>query len=140
MERKGSAEWRGGLKGGAGMVSSGSGAVRDVAYSFSKRFEEEPGTNPEELIAAAHAACFSMALSAKLEGAGHAPESVATTATVTLEKTDAGFTVTRSHLDTVARAPGLDQAKFSELADEAKRTCPVSRLLNAEITMSARLG
>ena len=140
MERRGSAEWNGGLKGGKGRLSASSGVLQNIPYSFTTRFEEEPGTNPEELIAAAHAACFSMALSGKLEAAGHPPESVRTTATVTLGKTDAGPTVTKSHLDVTASVPGMDDAKFQETAEGAKKGCPISRLLNAEITMEARLG
>lgn len=109
-------------------------------YSFKTRFESEPGTNPEELIAAAHAGCFSMALSGQLTNAGTPPESVDTTATVTLEKTDAGFTVTKVHLDVRAKVPGADQAAFETAANNAKTGCPISRLLKAEITMDAKLA
>jgi osmotically inducible protein OsmC len=139
MKRQGSAEWRGDLKGGKGTVSSGSGVLQNTQYSFSTRFEEGKGTNPEELIAAAHAACFSMALSAQLGNAGVTPESVRTTATVTLEKLEGGFAVTESHLDVVAKIPGGDQAKFDQAAKNAKEGCPISKLLNAKITMDAKL-
>jgi len=137
MQRKGSAIWNGDLKSGKGTVSAESGAVKDVQYSFSTRFENGVGTNPEELIAAAHAGCFSMALSAQLGEAKLTPTSVRTTATVTLEKTDAGFTVTRSHLDVVANVPGATQAAFDQAAANAKAGCPISRLLNAETAMTA---
>jgi osmotically inducible protein OsmC len=139
MKRHGSAEWRGDLKSGKGTVSSASGVLQDTQYSFSTRFEEGKGTNPEELIAAAHAACFSMALSAQLGNAGVIPESVRTTATVTLEKLEGGFAVTESHLDVVAKIPGGDQAKFDQAAKNAKEGCPISKLLNAKITMDAKL-
>lgn len=139
MKRKGSAVWKGTLKEGRGTVSSDSGALRDVQYSFSTRFENGVGTNPEELIAAAHAGCFSMALSGQLGNAGMTPESIATTATITLEKTDAGFTITAVHLDVLAKIPGADQGAFETAAGNAKSGCPVSRLLKAEITMDARL-
>lgn len=140
MQRKGSAVWKGGLKDGKGTVSTQSGALKDLQYSFSTRFENGVGTNPEELIAAAHAGCFSMALSAQLGEAGMTAESIETTATVTLEKTDAGFTVTKSHLDTTVRIPGADRAKFETAANNAKAGCPISRLLKAEITMNAKLA
>ena len=139
MLRKGSAEWRGGLKDGTGTVSSESGALSGVPYSFSTRFEGVKGTNPEELIAAAHAGCFSMALSAQLGGAGITPQSIRTTASVTLEKVDAGFAVTSVHLDVTARIPGADRAAFEKAANEAKAGCPISKLLNARITMAAKL-
>lgn len=138
-ESKGTAEWNGTLKEGKGILSTGSGAITDSPYSFGTRFGQDLGTNPEELVAAAHAACFSMALSAQLSNADMTPESVKTTATVTLEKVGDGFGVTKSHLDVVATIPGADQAKFQELAESAKKGCPISKLLNAEITMSARL-
>jgi lipoyl-dependent peroxiredoxin len=139
MERRGNAEWNGGLKGGKGKLSSGSEVLTDIPYSFTTRFEEEPGTNPEELVAAAHAACFSMALSAQLEAGGHVPDSVRTVARVTLGKTDAGPTVTNVHLDVEASVPGIDEDTFLSTADSAKKGCPISRLLNAEITMTAKL-
>ena len=140
MNRKASARWNGSLKEGKGTISTDTGVLRDTPYSFSTRFENEPGTNPEELIAAAHAGCFSMALSGQLTTAGTPPESVDTTATVTLEKTDAGFTVTKVHLDVRAKVPGADQAAFETAANNAKTGCPISRLLKAEITMDAKLG
>jgi len=139
MKRKGSAVWRGGLRDGKGTVSTDSGVLSETQYSFSTRFEEGAGTNPEELIAAAHAGCFSMALSKQLEDAGMRAEEIRTNATVTLEKTDAGFTITKVHLDVNARIPGGDAANFETAANNAKAGCPVSRLLNAEITMDARL-
>lgn len=140
MIRKASAQWKGGLKDGKGTVSTDSGVLRQTAYSFSTRFENAKGTNPEELIAAAHAACFSMALSAQLGGAGLTPESIDTAATLTLEKLEPGFTVTGIHLDVVARIPGAGAAAFDKAASEAKANCPISRLLNTKITMSARLA
>ena len=139
MKRTGSARWQGGLKDGRGTVSTASGVLSDTQYSFSTRFEEGAGTNPEELIAAAHAGCFSMALSKQLEDAGMKADEINTTATVSLEKTDAGFTITRVHLDVAARVAGGDQSKFETAAQNAKAGCPVSRLLNAEITMDAKL-
>lgn len=139
LKRKASAVWNGGLKDGNGRISSDSGALRDTQYSFSTRFENGVGTNPEELIAAAHAGCFSMALSGQLTNAGHTAESIHTTATVKMEKTDAGFTVTNVHLDVRARVPGIDQQGFETAANNAKAGCPISRLLKAEITMDAQL-
>lgn len=139
MKRKASAVWNGSLKEGKGRISTESGTLAEAQYSFSTRFENGVGTNPEELIAAAHAGCFSMALSGQLTTAGHAPESINTTATVTMEKTDAGFTVTNVHLDVTARVPGIDQAGFDTAAANAKAGCPISRLLKAEITMEAKL-
>src|SRR5690349_7535695 len=130
MKRKASAMWRGGLKDGKGTISTESGVLKETQYSFSTRFENGVGTNPEELIAAAHAGCFSMAFSAELGKAGITPESIATTATITLDKTDAGWTVTESHLDLTAKIPGIDEAKFIAIADGAKAGCPISRLLN----------
>jgi osmotically inducible protein OsmC len=139
MKRKGSAEWRGGLREGKGTVSTESGVLKNAQYSFGTRFEEGAGTNPEELIAAAHAGCFSMALSAELGKANLTPESVRTTATVTLDKTDAGFTITAVHLETVARLPGAVAEAFNKAAEAAKAGCPVSRLLKAEVTLETRL-
>jgi osmotically inducible protein OsmC len=139
MKRKGSAVWKGGLKDGKGTVSTQSGALAETQYSFSTRFEDGVGTNPEELIAAAHAGCFSMALSGQLGAAGMTAESINTTATVSLEKTDAGFTITAVHLDVTAKIPGAEQAAFETATNNAKAGCPVSRLLNATITMEARL-
>lgn len=140
MKRKGSAVWRGGLKDGKGNLSVDSGVLDNTKYAFNTRFEEEPGTNPEELIGAAHAGCFSMDLSGRLGKAGITPDQIDTTATVTLERTDAGPTVTKIHLDVQVQAPGADQAAFDEAAKNAKEGCPISRLLNAEITMDAQLN
>ncbi len=139
INRKASAIWNGSLKEGKGSISTDSGVLQDTQYSFSTRFEDGKGTNPEELIAAAHAGCFSMALSGQLTTAGHAPESIHTTANLTVEKTDAGFTVTKIHLDVKAKVPGIDEAGFTTAANNAKAGCPISRLLNAEITMTATL-
>jgi len=139
MKRKASAEWNGSLKDGKGVISTESGLLENAQYSFSTRFENGKGTNPEELIAAAHAGCFSMALSAQLTTAGTPPARVATTATVTLDKTDAGFTVTNVHLEVTASVPGATEAAFQEAAGNTKKGCPISRLLNTEITMNARL-
>src|SRR6186713_2829382 len=133
MKRKGSAVWKGGLKDGKGTVSTDSGVLSNTQYSFSTRFEDGKGTNPEELIAAAHAGCFSMALSAQLEGAGMKAEQVNTEARLTMEKQEAGFTITAIHLDTKVRIPNADNARFQELATKAKEGCPVSRVLNAKI-------
>src|ERR687884_1122261 len=133
MKRKASAIWQGGLKDGQGKISTESGVLANTQYSFSTRFEEGKGTNPEELIAAAHAGCFSMALSGQLGNAGMTAESIRTSAAVTLEKTDAGFTVTSIHLDVTAKIPGADQQAFETAANNAKAGCPVSRLLKAEI-------
>jgi len=139
MQRTGSAHWTGGLKDGKGTVSTPSGVLTNTQYSFSTRFENGIGTNPEELIAAAHAGCFSMALSAQLGNAGMTAESIDTTATVTLDKTDAGFSITSSHLDVTVKIPGADKAKFEEAAKAAETGCPVSRVLKAKITMDAKL-
>jgi osmotically inducible protein OsmC len=139
MKRIGSAVWQGGLKDGKGTVSTESGVLKDTQYSFATRFENGRGTNPEELIGAAHAGCFSMALSVVLGNAGFTPERLATTATVTFEKLEAGFTVTEIHLDLVAKVPGASEQAFQEAAQTAKATCPISRLLNAKITLSSRL-
>lgn len=138
MKRKGSAVWKGGLKDGQGTVSTASGVLRQTPYSFAARFEQGAGTNPEELIAAAHAGCFSMAFAAQLANAGITPQSIETTATISLEKQESGFTITESHLEVVARAPGAEKQKVEEAANNAKAGCPVSRLLNAKITMTAR--
>ena len=139
MQRSGSAHWQGGLKDGKGTVSTASGVLSQTQYSFSTRFENGVGTNPEELIAAAHAGCFSMALSGQLDAAGLKAEAIDTTATVTMEKTDAGFTITKVHLDLKAKIPGGDEAKFQTAAANAKAGCPVSRVLKAEITLDAKL-
>ena len=139
MQRKGSAVWRGGLKDGNGQVSTGSGGLSAAPYTFASRFESGGKTDPEELIAAAHAACFSMALSGQLGAANLKADSIATTATVTMEKTDAGMTVTASHLVVKAKVPGADRAAFEKAANNAKAGCPISRLLNAKVTMDATL-
>ena len=139
MQRKASAVWKGGLKDGKGSVSSTSGVLSNTPYSFSTRFENTPGTNPEELIAAAHAACFSMALSAQLGAANLTPESINTSATLSMDKLDAGWTITAIQLDVTARVPNADDAAFRKAADNAKAGCPVSRVLNAKITMNAKL-
>jgi osmotically inducible protein OsmC len=139
MVRKASAVWKGNLKEGKGLVSTDSGVLSNSQYSFSTRFEDGKGTNPEELIAAAHAGCFAMALSGQLGNAGMTAESIEVTAAVTLEKTDAGFTITKSHLDLVARIPGADKAAFETAAANAKAGCPISRLLKAEISLTSKL-
>lgn len=139
MKRKASAVWQGGLKDGKGEISTDSGVLENTQYSFSTRFEEGKGTNPEELIAAAHAGCFSMALSGQLGNAGLTADQIKTVAAVTLEKTDAGFTVTKVHLDVSAKIPGATDEAFQAAAGNAKAGCPISRLLKAEITMDARL-
>jgi osmotically inducible protein OsmC len=139
MKRKASAVWQGGLKDGKGTISTDSGVLANTQYSFSTRFEDGAGTNPEELIAAAHAGCFSMALSGQLSAAGLTAESINTTASVSLEKTDAGFAITKVHLDVSAKVPGADQAAFEKATNNAKTGCPVSKVLNAEITMTATL-
>lgn len=138
-ERAGSAVWSGGLKDGGGKISTESGAMDGVQYGFHTRFEDGPGTNPEELIGAAHAGCFTMALSGILAEAGMTAKELATTATVTLDKVDGGYAITKVHLNLVATIPGADQKKFDEAALKAKLNCPVSKLLNAEITLDAQL-
>ena len=140
MDRSASAVWHGGLKDGKGVISTQSGTLHETQYSFSTRFENGVGTNPEELIAAAHAGCFTMALSGQLSSIERSPETLETTAVVTMEKTDDGPTVTKIHLTTKATVPGIDKAKFDELAKKAKEGCPISRLLKAaEITLDAQL-
>ena len=139
MQRKASAQWSGGLKDGKGTVSAESGVLAGVPYSFSRRFENEPGTNPEELIAAAHASCFAMATSGQLGNAGITAQSIAVTATVALEKVGEGFSVTTSHLDVTIKAPGADRAKVQQAAENARGGCPISKLLNAKITMDAKI-
>lgn len=139
MQRKASAVWKGGLKDGKGTVSASSGVLSNTPYSFTTRFENAPGTNPEELIAAAHAACFSMALSAQLGAANLTPESINTSATLTMDKLDAGWTITTIQLDVSARVPNADEAAFRKAAENAKAGCPVSKVLNAKITMNAKL-
>ncbi len=139
MKRAATAVWQGDLKTGKGRISTDSGTLKDTQYSFTTRFESGVGTNPEELIAAAHAGCFAMALSGQLGAAGLTAQEIRTACTVTFEKTEAGFTVTESHLDLVAKIPGADQAKFDTAAANAKAGCPISRLLNTKITLDAKL-
>lgn len=139
MKRTATSEWRGDLKGGKGSITTPSGVLADTQYSFGTRFEQGVGTNPEELIAAAHSGCFAMALSAQLGERGLTAESIRATATVTLDKLDSGWAVTSSHLDVKAKIPGADRAKFEEAANAAKEGCPISKLLKANITMSAAL-
>jgi osmotically inducible protein OsmC len=139
IKRNGSAVWSGGLKDGKGAVSTGSGVLKDSQYGFNTRFEDGPGTNPEELIGAAHAGCFTMALSGQLGQAGMTAQELRTTATVSLEKVEGGFAITAIHLDLVAKIPGASQDAFDKAAQTAKENCPVSKLLNAEITLSSRL-
>ncbi|TWG87252.1 osmotically inducible protein OsmC [Cupriavidus gilardii J11] len=140
MQKTGSARWHGGIKDGNGAISTQSGALKDTPYGFKARFEGGPGTNPEELIGAAHAGCFSMALSLILGENGMTAESIETTATVTLDKEGGGFAITAVHLDVNARIPGADQAAFDKCAQAAKENCPVSKLLKAPITMNATLA
>ncbi|MBU0508745.1 OsmC family protein [bacterium] len=139
MKRKASAVWKGDLKGGKGTMSSESGLLKDAQYSFGTRFESGTGTNPEELIAAAHAGCFSMAFSGELGKQGFTPESIETAATVTLDFVDGKPTVTESHLEMTAKVPGISQEKFREIAEGAKAGCPISRLLSTKITLEAKL-
>jgi osmotically inducible protein OsmC len=139
MQRTASAQWKGGLKDGKGTISTASGVLSNTQYSFSTRFESGAGTNPEELIAAAHAGCFSMALSAELGKANITPQSIETKCTVTFEKKEAGFTITESHLDVKAKIPGGNKAAFDKATADAKAGCPISRVLNTKITLSAAL-
>ena len=139
MKRSASAEWKGGIKDGKGTISTESKVLSNVQYSFAKRFENEPGTNPEELIGAAHAACFSMAFSGQLGAANLTAESIRTTAAVTVEKVEGGFGITAVHLTVKARVPGATQEQFTKAAEGAKAGCPVSKVLNAKITMDATL-
>ncbi|MEA3152886.1 MAG: lipoyl-dependent peroxiredoxin [Betaproteobacteria bacterium] len=139
MIKKASAVWKGNLKDGIGSISTESGVLRDAPYGFKARFENGKGTNPEELIGAAHAGCFSMALSKMLGDAGLTPDRIETHAAVTLDKVGEGFEITASHLSVVAKIPGADQAKFEEIANKAKAGCPVSKVLKAKITMDAKL-
>ena len=140
MKRSASAVWHGGIKDGKGTLSTESGVLKESQYSFAGRFENGSGTNPEELIGAAHAGCFSMAFSGHLGGAGMAPESIRTTAQVTVDKVEGGFAITAIHLDVTARVPGADERKFQEIAEVAKSGCPVSKALaSIKITMTAKL-
>jgi osmotically inducible protein OsmC len=140
MKRSANAVWSGGLKDGKGTVSTESGVLSGVPYNFRMRFENEKGTNPEELIAAAHAACFSMALSMILGDAGMTAENIATKATVSLDQREGGFAVTSSHLQTTVKIPNADKAAFQKAVEAAKTGCPISKLLNAAITMDAKLA
>ncbi len=139
MKRSASAVWKGDIKQGQGSISTETGVLQEAPYGFKSRFEDGPGTNPEELIGAAHAACFSMALSLMLGEEDLTPESIHTKAQVTLNKVDDGFEISALHLDVTADVPGTDAATFEEIADKAKKGCPVSKVLNAHITMDARL-
>lgn len=139
MIKKAWAVWKGGLKDGVGTISTETGVLNEAPYGFKSRFENGKGTNPEELIGAAHAGCFSMALSLMLGNAGLTAEKIETHAAVTLEKVGDGFEITASHLDVVAKIPGADQATFLEIANKAKAGCPVSKLMKAKITMDAKL-
>jgi osmotically inducible protein OsmC len=139
MQKKASAVWKGGLKDGKGTISTESGVLSNTQYGFNSRFENGPGTNPEELIGAAHAGCFSMALSAQLGEAGMVAESIRTNATVTLEKVEGGFAITAVHLDLSAKIPGANRQAFEAAANKAKTGCPVSKVLNARITLDAKL-
>ena len=139
IKKSASAAWSGGLKDGKGSISTQSGVLDATQYGFNTRFENGPGTNPEELIGAAHAGCFTMALSGKLGEAGMTAKHLATTATVTLDKVDGGFAITAVHLQLVAQIPGASQEAFDACAQDAKANCPVSKLLNAKITLDARL-
>ncbi|MEO8835422.1 MAG: OsmC family protein [Caldimonas sp.] len=137
--KKATAVWKGGIKDGGGAISTETGVLKDAAYGFKSRFETGPGTNPEELIAAAHAGCFSMALTLMLGNEGLTPERIETQAAVTIEKVGEGFEITTSELTVTAKIPGADQAKFMEIANKAKAGCPVSKVLKAKITMNAKL-
>ena len=139
MKRKATAVWQGGLKDGKGVVSTESGVLDKAQYSFSTRFESGKGTNPEELIAAAHAGCFAMALSGQLGNAGLTAQSLEVVCTITMEKLEAGFTVVESALDLVAKIPGAPKDKFDTAANNAKAGCPISRLLNTKVTLNSRL-
>lgn len=139
MQRKASAVWQGDLKAGKGTISTDSGTLKNAQYSFSTRFENGVGTNPEELLAAAHAGCFTMALSAQLAGAGLTATKLETSCTVSLEKVGDGFSITKSHLDLVAHVPGADKPKFDAAVKNAETGCPVSKLFKAEISVNAQL-
>ena len=139
MKRTASAIWKGDLKQGSGTLSAPGGVLKDTPYSFTTRFENAPGTNPEELIAAAHAGCFTMALSAFLGKAGFTPEELSTSAALTMEQVDGNWTIKAIHLDVTGRVPNIDRPKFEQIAFEAKTNCPVSRVLKADITLSSKL-
>ena len=140
MKKTASAVWQGDLKSGKGTISTESGALKDNPYGFNTRFEDAPGTNPEELIGAAHAGCFSMALSLMLGQAGYTPERIATRAEVTLDKDGEGFSITAIALTLEAQIPGIDEAQFQQIANQAKEGCPVSKVLNAQISLTASLA
>ena len=140
MNKFASAHWEGDIKKGKGTISTQSGALKEQPYGFNTRFEDEPGTNPEELIGAAHAGCFSMAFSLELGNAGYTADSIETKAKVPLDKDGDGFSITKIHLDMNAKIPGIDDAEFQKIANGAKEGCPVSKVLNAEITLDAKLG
>ena len=140
MQRKASARWQGTAKEGSGSITTQSATLKDTPYSFVARFGDGKGTNPEELVAAAHAGCFTMALSFMLNNAGFTAEAIDTEATLTMDQVGGNWTITAIHLTTRARVPGIDAAKFAEIAGNAKATCPISRLLNTTITMDAKLG
>ena len=139
MSKNASAIWKGSLKEGGGTISTETGVLNNAPYGFKSRFENGPGTNPEELIGAAHAGCFSMAFALMLGNAGLTPEKIETHAAVTLQQDGAGFTITSSHLTVTAKIPGIDQARFNEIANQAKEGCPVSKVMNTKITMDAKL-
>jgi osmotically inducible protein OsmC len=139
MKRSATAVWKGGLQDGTGTISTESGVLSSVSYNFKKRFDTEPGTNPEELIAAAHASCFSMALSGQLASAGMKADSIETRATVSLDKGESGFSITSSHLETTVKIPNATRAAFDTAVQNAKTGCPISKLLNATITLDAKL-
>lgn len=139
MIRKASAAWRGTGRDGDGDLTTDSGVLAETPYSFKTRFENEKGTNPEELIAAAHAGCFTMALAFQLQGAGYTPTSLSTEAAVSLDPDGGGFKISKSALTLIAEVPGLDKETFDKLAGEAEKNCPISKVLNAEITLSATL-
>ncbi len=140
MERKGSAVWSGDLKSGQGQVSTESAAIKNVPYGFNTRFEDEPGTNPEELVGAAHASCYAMAMSLGLGEKGLKAEEINASAVVTLSEVDGGFAVTKVHLDVSAKIPGISEEDFQKIAEATKKNCPISKLLTAEITLDAKLG
>lgn len=140
MIKKGSAVWRGSIKEGGGTISTETGVLKDAPYGFKARFEDGPGTNPEELIGAAHAACFSMALSLGLGNAGFTAESIQTEASVRLEKVGDGFAITHSDLVCVAKIPKIDDKTFQQIAEQTKSGCPVSKVLNAKISLAAKLA
>ena len=139
MQRSAEAQWRGDLKSGAGTISTASGTLSQTPYSFHSRFEQGKGTNPEELLAAAHAGCFTMAVSAQLAQAGLKADSLNTTCKITLDKTDGGFGITESHLELKAKIPGATREAFEKATEAAKTGCPVSKLYNTKITLDARL-